>query len=143
MLWQASQELQRSDVTDCLEKAYFDERTCNFNSGLLVFLPKKPSRHDEFGNPVYGASDTRPLCMVDTANRILANAARLRWEHSLNDWLAKAQHGFLPRRSLLAKVVEFETATMHYSLEHEASTIMLFDFSAAFPSICQEFIFHA
>jgi hypothetical protein len=105
------------------------------------FLPKKPSFFDDDGTPCYLASDTRPLCIVDTANRLMANAARLRWEQHLEGWLAKEQHGFLPCRSMLSNVVDLELAAMHATLEHEDPAIMLFDFSAAFPSISQEFLF--
>lgn len=71
----------------------------------------------------------------------MANAARLRWEQHLEGWLAKEQHGFLPCRSMLSNVVDLELAAMHATLEHENPAIMLFDFSAAFPSISQEFLF--
>ena len=140
-LWQAAQELELPDAEEVLAQAYHDEDNCGFNTGLLVFLPKKPSGHDEGGNPVYTAADTRPLCIVDTANRLIANAARLRWEQNLNEWLDKQQHGFLPRRSMLANVVELEGESMHSSLRHQAPATVLFDFSAAFPSISQKFLF--
>ena len=87
------------------------------------------------------AGDTRKLCIVDTANRLLANAARLRWEQNISGWLASEQHGFLPRRSMLANVVELENTAMHYALAHAAPAIVLYDFPAAFPSISQEFLF--
>ncbi len=94
----------------------------------------KPSSHDEFGNPIYTASDTRPLCVVDTASRLIANAARLRWEQNLGDWLAKERLGFLPRRSMLSNVVDLELTAMRYALAHSAPAIMIFEFAAAFPA---------
>ena len=80
LLWKCAGELQTTEAQRHLEQAYHDDARCEFNSGLLVFLPKKPSGQDELGQPIYLACDTRPLCIVDTANRLLANAARLRWE---------------------------------------------------------------
>jgi exonuclease III len=140
VLWRVARELQLPESKDYLQQAYRDEESCGFNTGLLVFLPKKPSKLDEFGNPAYTASDTRPLCIVDTANRLVANAARLRWEQNLGTWLAKEQHGFLPRRSMLANVVDLELSSMHYALKHQAPATVLYDFSAAFPSLSQGFL---
>ncbi len=91
----------------------------------MRFLPKKPSGQDETGQPWYLASDTRPLCIVDTANRLIANAARMRWEAILTPWLAKQQRGFLPRRSMLANVVDLETEAMHYSRTFVSPVVVL------------------
>ena len=49
-----------------------------FNLGIMVCIPKRPSDHDPHLGDVYRPQDTRPLCIVDTANRILANAYRYR-----------------------------------------------------------------
>jgi hypothetical protein len=128
-----------------LADAYRDEDSCSFNAGTLVFLPKKPSEHDEWGGPIFLPGDTRPLCIVDTSNRLLANAARLRWEAALEGWLSPEQRGFLPRRSMLANVVDLEEAAMHATLagdDEDGSDpgVLLFDFAAAFPSISQQFL---
>ena len=46
VIWRTAQELQLPDAGARIERAYHDEGTCGFNSGLLGFLPKKPTRHD-------------------------------------------------------------------------------------------------
>ena len=101
VLYAAIQDLQSDDAKRLLADAYRDDDAgCAFNAGTLVFLPKKASAEDEHGGPVFLPSDTRPLCIVDTVNRLLASAARLRWEDALAAWLSPEQRGFLPRRSM-------------------------------------------
>ena len=79
--------------------------------------------------------------MVDTSNRLLANAARFRWEQGLARWLAPEQRGFLPHRSMLANIVDIETEAMKANMTSSSAAIVLYDFAAAFPSISQQFLF--
>ena len=52
----------------------------SFNLGNMVFLPKKiAGSHDLFGE-YYTANDVRPLVLVNTDNRLIANAMRIRLE---------------------------------------------------------------
>ena len=95
---------------------------------------------DVEGCPVYLAEDTRPLCIVDTANRLLTSAARIRWERLFCRWLHQDQRGFLPGRSMLANVVDLEHYSMMCSLLHKRPAAFLFDFAAAFPSLSQDFL---
>ena len=69
-----------------------------------------------------------------------ATAFRLRWEPILDRWISPAQSGFLPGRSMLNNVVEIEHGAMVASLEHDSSALVLFDFSAAFPSVAHAFL---
>ena len=111
-----------------------------FNLGTLVCLPKKPvGVHPQHGE-IYTAEATRPLCIVDTANRLIANAYRFRWEPLLDPCVHAAQHGFLPGRSLLSNVVDVEEAAASFALQEQHAAIFLFDFSAAFLSVNQEFL---
>ena len=136
-----AQELQQPEAEATLAAAYRDEHHCGFNEVVLVFIAKKPSATDVYGELCFQASDARPICIVDTANRLTANAARLRWESLLAPWLAKEQRGFLPGRSMLANVVDIETEAMRYALHFDSPALILFDFAASFPSISQEYIF--
>ena len=56
----------------------------SFNLGSLVFLPKKVSGVDPLFGDYFYASDVRPLCIVNTDNRIIANAVRHKLEPFLN-----------------------------------------------------------
>lgn len=139
-LWDALQELQRTDGTALLEEAYRDETGCHFNLGLMACIPKVTTGVSPGGTAYVSPADTRPISMVDTANRLMANAARLRWESHLGAWISSEQKGFLPHRSLLANVVELEDAAMQVSLGESEGGIMLLDFAAAFPSVSQQFL---
>jgi hypothetical protein len=72
--------------------------------------------------------------VVNTDNRLLANAARLQWEPIFNEWVSEVQRGFLRGRSLLANVVDVDFEAMTVSLTSERGALILFDFKAAFPS---------
>ncbi len=95
---------------------------------------------DAVGVAVFLPSDTRPLCIVDTANRLIANAARLRWDGLFCRWMAKEQGGVLPSKSTLSNVVGLEHDSMLYNLRHPQSSTILLDFAEACPSLSQEFL---
>ena len=139
-LWGAMQELSADDVLERMEDAYEDEASCAFNLSLLTCIPKQTAGTTAEGNPIVAAEDTRPISMVDTANRLLANAARLRWEVHLGMWISPEQRGFLPGRSLIANVVELEDEAAQTALRASEGATMLLDFAAAFPSVSQQFL---
>ena len=59
-----------------------------FNVGNMVFLSKKPcGTHPVFGE-LYSAGDVRPLVIVNTDNRIIANVYRMQWEPILDSWIS-------------------------------------------------------
>ena len=97
--------------------------------------PQKPTSPNAGGDHYFRPADTRPLAIVDTANRLLANAARLRWETLLQEWIHPDQRRFLPHRSMLANVIDMEEGAVATSLLHDDGAAILFDFPAAFPSI--------
>ena len=85
-------------------------------------------------------SALRPLSVVNTDNRIIAGAARIRWEPILARWVSPSQRGFLPHRSMLHNVVDVEHDAMMASLSGPDPALILFDFAAAFPSIAHVLI---
>ena len=112
----------------------------DFNQAFLCCLPKKVSGHDAAVGDYYDPQNTRPLSLVNTDNRLIANAYRLVIEPLANEWVSKMQQGFLQGRSLLGNVVDIDFATMRVSLRHRRGMLVLFDFEAAFPSMSQEFL---
>jgi len=143
VLWKASHALTFADAERTLLEAYSDEGGCNehnFNLGILVCLAKKPTGvHEELGE-YYALEGTRPLSIVNTDNRIIANAARLRWEPVLDCWISQMQQGFLKGRSIISNLIDLDTESMTISLTTDRGAVVLFDFKAAFPSISQEYI---
>ena len=142
-LYCAAQTLSEDQVERMLQNAYCDEGDAgrhDFNLGTLVCLPKKATGFDDRAGEYYAAESTRPLSIVNTDNRIIANAARLRWEPHYNTWISDMQQGFLGGRSIIKNLIDLDTEAMTISLKSDRGAIILFDFKAAFPSISQEYI---
>lgn len=140
VLTTAMDALQRESAEDVVQQAYGDEDSCSFNHSLICCIPKKPQGCDPEGNMWFRAADTRPIAIVDTGNRLLANAARIRWERILQRWISSAQNGFLPGRSILANVVDVEEAALKEDLTADDPAMILLDIEAAFPSIAHVFL---
>ena len=112
----------------------------SFNLGNMCFLPKKIAGTDPLLGDYYTASDLRPLMIVNTDNRLVANAMRLQWEPIFDKWISSAQQGFLPGRSMASNVIEVDSAAQRYAISHPRAGILLLDFKAAFPSICHDYL---
>lgn len=85
VVWQTARELQRGDAAARLFAAYGDE--------WLVCLPKGEGEAGPDGERVHTVAQPRPLSIVDTANRLIANASRLRWEPLLEPRLSGPSMG--------------------------------------------------
>lgn len=105
-----------------------------FNESLLILLPKLPA--GQVGTP----AETRPINITNGENRILANAIRYKAEAELGKWVTEMQQGFLPGRSLLRNVVEVSQSMQEVSLNQQSGLAIFYDFQAAFPSVCHEFL---
>ena len=106
----------------------------------MVFLSKKAAGTDRILGDFYTAADTRPLVIVNTDNRIIASALRIRLEHGLAKWISEWQHGFISGRSMLSNVVDIQHAGQLTALGREHGAILLLDFKAAFPSLNHHYL---
>ena len=141
LLFDAAKALATEEGPRLMQSAHDDEEgTHGFNLGILCCLPKKVSGTDMTAGDYYSAVNTRPLSIVNTDNRLIANAYRLRWEPFFNKWVSDFQRGFLPERSMLANVVDVDFEAMTISLQHARGAVILFDFKAAFPSISHDYL---
>ena len=138
VLWDAMAEMHEANALDILEEAYGGEH--EFNAGVMACLPKSSIGVTEDGEDIYDAASTRPLSIVNTDNRLMCGAARLRWETIFNKWVSASQKGFLRGRSMLSNVLTVDHEAMRVSLQCKAGAIILFDFKAAFPSVEREFM---
>ena len=112
----------------------------NFNHAILCCLQKTASRTGAVHGDVYAPSKTRPLSIVNTDNRIIANAYRLMMEPIIGMWVSDMQRGFLNGRSMLSNVVDVDVEAMKISLKHPHGAIVLLDFASACPSLSQEYM---
>lgn len=78
------------DASKILQEAYVGENDKDeheYNFSTLICFPKKISGEDPTAGVYYTPENTRPLSIVNTDNRLVANAARLRWESLLKTWV--------------------------------------------------------
>ena len=141
VLFAAAAELSTATGTERLLAAFplDGDHNTPFNDAVMVFIPKKFAREVN-GVRCCEAGDVRPLSLVNTDNRLMANAVRLRVEPILAEAISPAQRGFLPGRSLLQNVVEMDGSMRAASLQHEHAAAVFFDFAAAFPSLAHDFM---
>jgi hypothetical protein len=111
-----------------------------YNTGTLVCLPKKASAVGPQGQPAYTANQTRPLSLVNTDNRIVANTLRLTWEALLQERISPHQRGFLRGRSLLENVCDVEDRMRHIYISGNRGATLLLDFASAFPSVSRSYL---
>ena len=136
--------LETDDALHHLNTAFHDTDPSlghQYNHSILVCLPKKSSSTTEDGTKAYTPNNTRPLSIVNCDNRLIASAARNRWECHLAEWILPRQQGFLRGRSILTNLLQLDTASMITSLSQPDGACVLLDFASAFPSISQEFLF--
>ena len=135
----AMEEMKEDGAEKKLEQAYRDidgqVEGHAFNLSILVCLPKAPVGLTDDDLDIYEAAGTRPLAIVNTDNRIIANAARARYEDIFQRWVSKMQKGFIKGRSMLSNVVVIDQTAMQISMRCKEGAIILFDFKAAFPSV--------
>jgi hypothetical protein len=106
----------------------------------MAFIPKKVAHESAEGQRFFRPGEVRPLSIMNTDNRLMANAVRLRVEPLLDTLVSPMQRGFLPGRSLIHNVVEVDTAMRMVSLTAEAPGALFFDFAAAFPSLAHDYL---
>ena len=112
----------------------------DFNTSFLCCLPKKPSGHDSIVGDFYAPKATRPLSLVNTDNRLMASAARIRVEPTMEAVISDMQRGFLRGRKMIRNVLDVDLRSMKIALKAERGALVLFDFEDAFPSISQEYL---
>ena len=145
ILYDVATCLGTAEAPQHLNTAYQDGDTTTtghqYNHSTLVCLPKKSTTSTADGTKAYTPNNTRPLSIVNCDNRIVASAARNRWEGHLSAWILPRQQGFLRGRSILTNLLQLDTAAMITSLTQPDGACILLDFASAFPSISQDFLF--
>ena len=116
--------MEQADAETAIPEAYKDvgDGRNLYNRGTLVCIPKGDGEPTEAGGRVWAPANTRPLSVVDMDNRIVALAFRRRWEGHINQWVSQEQRGFLPKRSMLANVVQMEAQAVSVAARHARFT---------------------
>ena len=84
-------ECMESDAADTVFSEVYKDIAMNgehlFNASTLVCLAKDPSGEDPCLGQYYFSKATRPLSIVNSDNRLIASAMRLRWESHLAEYI--------------------------------------------------------
>ena len=120
--------------------ATFADSYPDFNASLLFFIPKKADGVTEDGKLFYDASAVRPLNVTNTDNRLLASSVRLLIEPFVAERVSSIQRGFIAGRSMLANLIDIDESMAVNAVQNDQSAALLFDFTAAFPSIEHELL---
>jgi hypothetical protein len=103
----------------------------SFNEAIFHLLPKKGTGW---------ISDTRPLSVSNTYNRIIASAIKWAIQPAILGLLHRNQVGFWPGRSI-DENIEFFNEIFYKALDNkEEYTVMLFDIAKAFDSVSHDTI---
>ena len=95
---------------------------------LMHFIPKSLSGEDKTLGRFFDPGDARPLNVVNSENRLMASAARLRLEPIFTRWLSGMQRGMVGGRSMLQNVLEMDTGMQETALEDDNGLVLFFDF---------------
>lgn len=118
-----------------------------FNRALGIFVPKGAEDGDETG-PVREAEACRPLSLRNSDSKVMASAVNRKAAGPAAAAAHPSQRGVIKGRQLTANVVELDAHSRVASFVARAAPAMdplaaLFDFLAAFPSVCQAFVLAA
>ena len=111
-----------------------------FNYAFLCCIPKTTDERTSDGQPIHSAVGTRPLSIVDAANRIVAAILNASLERCVAQRISAMQRGFIPGRQMLMNIIDIDTAAQIISLKSKRGAIILLEFRAAFPSMGHEFM---
>ena len=117
-----------------------------YNQSLTVFIPKGEEDEDTPTSVVRRAVDTRPLTLKNSDNKLIAGAVNYTHKHVLTRGICRIQRGFVQGRQMLANIIDLDTRAHCFGLaspSHLIPILVLFDFSAAFPSVSHTWLFLA
>ena len=96
-------QLTRMSPAELLETNAF------FNEAFMICLGKKAAFSQEDIGSVFLPSSTRPLSVVNTDNRIVAAAFRIKISKVVEPWISQSQIGFINGRSMLQNIIDIGT----------------------------------
>ena len=81
---------------------HYDE----FNTAFMVCIPKEAEGELENGTPYFLPGNTRPISIVDAANRLLACIFKICLERVVGERIHRAQKGFLTGRRMIKNILD-------------------------------------
>ena len=112
----------------------------DFNFAIMCCIPKANDDFSDDGVRIHKANATRPISIVDAANRIFAAVLKVALERCVGNKVSKMQRGFLKGRDMLMNLIDVDFAAQCISIRSTRGAIILWDFKSAFPSMDHDFI---
>ena len=78
------------------------ELDADFKHAFLCCIPKPAGEKVNGGQPVHAAGDTRPITIVDAANRIIAAILSVALERCAGSWIYEIRRGFVYNRKTMS-----------------------------------------
>ena len=114
----------------------------NFNIAFMICFSKGVEGLTGDRTPYCSPAGTRPISIVDASNRILASIFQITLEKQVGHRLLSAQRAFLAGRKMMQNILDIDWAAHQVSLKSRSGAILLFDFSAAFPSLSHDMLWN-
>ena len=163
LVWKFGPPQFRSYLYSCLDSHLSGAPApMHFNDGLWAFLPKREQEDDGSTGPGFVErlqSETRPLTMKNTDNKLIAAAVTYASIPTFKETVNSIQQGFVPGRNFVGNVVQLDFESRVNALRclndrnvakpecmlppHSVANIacsVVFDFAAAFPSVLQAWL---
>lgn len=115
----------------------------SFNLAFMICFAKSETCKTSDGTAVISPENTRPISIVDASNRILASIFCSCLELCIGQRINSAQKGFLKKRQMVKNVLDIDLAAQKVSIRCKSGALLLFDFTAAFPSLSHDMMWDA
>jgi hypothetical protein len=136
------------DVIHHLRKGFFDfihggSLHNAFNNSNMVFIPKGELEAD-YAQVQRTPEATRPITLSNTIAKLYAKVLNNKLAALAKITVLPNQRGFVRGRRMQDNIIEAEALALHITKHFNIEAgMVLFDFSAAFPSVCHKFLFAA
>ena len=134
-----SSEVIHDVITDMFNDKSFAAPSY-FNMSWLALLVKQPHHVDPDRGEIFSPENLRPLSVIGCFNRIIASAMRHKLAKMLDRVIKVIQRGFMKGKQILENVIEIEWELLKCSIRSKKGALVLFDFSAAFPSVSHKYM---
>ena len=111
-----------------------------FNFAIMCCIPKTSGELTSDGIAAHTADATRPISVVDAANRMLAAMFKVALERCVGSRISTMQRGVLTDRSMLLNIIDIDFAAQKVSIKSKRGALALLDFQAALPSMDHGYI---
>ncbi|CAK0891469.1 unnamed protein product, partial [Prorocentrum cordatum] len=119
---------------DGLARLLFPDMLEDFNSGLMVFIPK--GSHQEDVNSFWRTpDDVRPITLSNTGAKIIGSALNKAVSDQCELGASEAQNGFVRARLMSDNSLKLEDNMLRYGILQCSAGSVLLDAGAAFPSL--------